>query len=71
MVLGLSCSVVSGSLVPRRGIEPSSSIARQSLNHWTTREVPRFKLIIISSSIFAFLNYFINFPIYTGHLSMR
>ena len=31
-----------GILVPRTGIEPvSAAVEAQSLNHWTSREVPR------------------------------
>ena len=38
---GLSCSVACGILVPQPGIKPKSPcIARQILNHWTTRKVP-------------------------------
>ena len=38
-------------LVPLPGIEPASpAIEALSLNHWTTREVPRFAFVISSSS---------------------
>ena len=48
---GLSCPVAYGILVPWPGIEPASPcIARQILNHWTTREVfPPPYLILMQS----------------------
>ena len=43
-----------GILSPRSGVEPTPlCIGRQSLNHWTTREVPKkvfLKLIFLESS---------------------
>ena len=40
--------VACGILVPRPGIEPGpSSVKAQNPNHWTTREFPSFKKIII------------------------
>ena len=40
-VCRLSCSMAGGVLVPGPGIEPvSPCIARQILNHWTTKDVP-------------------------------
>ena len=36
-----------GSLVPLPGIEPASpTVEVQSLNHWTTREVPHYLLMV-------------------------
>ena len=37
-----SCSAACGILVPQQGIEPAPpALEAQSLNHWTTREVPQ------------------------------
>ena len=37
----LSCYSAGGILIPGLGIEPMSpALARQILNHWTTREAP-------------------------------
>ena len=39
-MLGLSCPVTCGILVPSPGIKPTSSaVAGGAFNHWTTREV--------------------------------
>ena len=44
------CHVARGILVPWPGIEPvSPELGTQSLNHWTTREVPRYGLLTCGS----------------------
>ena len=40
-----------GILVPQPGIEPSPpALEAQSLNHWTTREVPYYTIILVRVS---------------------
>ena len=46
-----------GILVPQPGIEPvRPAVGMWSLNHWTTREVPCFYLLLIPSGILAFIH---------------
>jgi len=55
-VLGLSCSMWDLLRVPWTGIDPRPpAVGAQSLNHWTTREVP-INVFWVNQSVIAFLS---------------
>ena len=48
---GLSCLAGCGILVPNRGSNPCPLHCKVDLNHWTTREVPKFPPLSQSISV--------------------